>query len=397
MKKDINNNNTKFFSMKLVALLSVALVVSSAPAISANIPAIKESYTNVNPTFIGLLTTIPSLFLILGVFLTTFIERVIGIKNTIILGLLCVSIFGTLPAWGHINFSLLLISRCLLGLGIGLFNRLLIQLISQLYTDDNTKKAKAIGLESAFEGLGGIFMTLLVGQLVSISWRASFLVYSFALVGVIFVSIWIPKSEISNSKTNIKKQNQIINKSTRNKAIFLGSILFVIVTLFINFNLQITPLLIEKGIGGAREGSNMIAGIATGAFVAGNLFGTLYSKLHKWLLPLAVMSAGASIYLTTIVDSTFLILFCSLLLGFSFRNIMPYFMHILTNGSEEMAKLGTTIVLVAYNLGATVSPFTSRLIEILGNNFKASYQMTMIGTLLICLGFILLLFKKTLN
>ncbi|WP_233724045.1 hypothetical protein [Listeria ivanovii] len=55
--------------MNLLALLSVALIVNSAPAISANIPAITESFKEVNPVYVGLLTTVPSLFLIAGVFL----------------------------------------------------------------------------------------------------------------------------------------------------------------------------------------------------------------------------------------------------------------------------------------------------------------------------------------
>lgn len=59
----------KFFSMKLLALLSVAMVVYSAPAISANVPAIAASFPEVDAVYVGLLTTIPSLFLLLGILL----------------------------------------------------------------------------------------------------------------------------------------------------------------------------------------------------------------------------------------------------------------------------------------------------------------------------------------
>lgn len=64
-----------FFTMKLLALLSVALIVNSAPAISANIPAITQSFNNVDPVYVGLLTTVPSLFLIVGVFLTSVLRK----------------------------------------------------------------------------------------------------------------------------------------------------------------------------------------------------------------------------------------------------------------------------------------------------------------------------------
>lgn len=130
----------RFFSMKLIALLSVALVVNSAPAISANIPEITKSFPEINPIYVGLLTTIPSFFLIIGVFLTSVLEKYIGKKQTILTGLMIVGIFGTLPAWYQGSFAWLFLSRCLLGLGIGLFNRLLIQMISHVFQKDNQKK-----------------------------------------------------------------------------------------------------------------------------------------------------------------------------------------------------------------------------------------------------------------
>ncbi len=83
--------------------------------------------------------------------------------------------------------------------------------------------------------------------------------------------------------------NVTVSKERKQRSFVLGVLLFLIVVLFINYNLQITPLLLEKGIGDATEGSNMIAAIATGAFIAGNAFGLIYSRLHRWLLPIAAL------------------------------------------------------------------------------------------------------------
>uniref|UniRef100_UPI00403FB28F MFS transporter n=1 Tax=Candidatus Enterococcus willemsii TaxID=1857215 RepID=UPI00403FB28F len=384
----------KFYSIKLFALLSVALVVNSAPAISANIPAITQSFPEVSAVYVGLLTTIPSLFLVMGVFLTSIIEKQIGRKYTMLTGLVMVGIFGTLPAWYQGSFVVLFLSRCLLGLGIGLFNRLLIEMISQLFQSDNRKKAKALGLESACEGLGGIFMTIMVGQLIKLSWEMSFLVYAFAIVSWIFVFVFIPneKNTPQNSMTDSTDSN--LSKARKMKSILLGLVLFAIVLLFINYNLQITPLLLEQGIGDATNGSNMIAAIATGAFIAGNFFGVVYSYLNRWLLPIAAMLAGLSVFLTSLSNSVLFTLFCSLMLGFAFRNIMPYFMHTFTSGGENVAKFGTTVVLVAYNLGATLAPYVSQLISTVSRNSSASQQIIVTGFLLGVLGCFTLLFNK---
>ncbi|MEE9754142.1 MFS transporter [Listeria seeligeri] len=383
-----------FFSMKLLALLSVALIVNSAPAISANIPAITQSFNKVDPVYVGLLTTVPSLFLIVGVFLTSVIEKMIGRKFTIILGLVIVGFFGTLPAWFQGSFLVLFLSRCLLGLGIGLFNRLLIQMISSLYQSDTGKKAKALGLESACEGLGGIIMTIGVGQLIKISWTSSFWVYSFAIVSLIFVAIFIPNQRVQITSTEEKIQSSTISNKRKTRSIILGFVLFYIVLLFINYNLQITPLLIEQDIGDATNGSNMIAAIGAGAFIAGNLFGRTYAYLKGWLLPIATFTAGLSIFFTSISTSLIFTLVCSLVLGFSFRNIMPYFMHILTTGGEKVAKFGATIVLVAYNLGATLSPYASQFISSFSGNSSAGSQIVIMGISLGCISVITLIFHK---
>ncbi|MCC0782638.1 MFS transporter [Clostridioides sp. ES-S-0108-01] len=383
-----------FFSMKLIALLSVALIVNSAPAISANNPAIIQSFPYVSPVYVGLLTTIPSLFLVIGVFLTSLIENRIGKKYTIITGLIIVGIFGTLPAWYQGSFFILFLSRCLLGLGIGLFNRLLIQMISSLYQKDTRNKAKALGLESACEGLGGIIMTISVGQLIKINWSISFIVYGFAIVSLIFVAIFIPNQRLNLVNTEEIDTQVSVSKERRTKSILLGFILFCIVLLFINYNLQITPLLIERSIGNATNGSNMIAAIAAGAFIAGNLFGVTYMYLKRWLLPIAAFIAGISIFLTNLSSSIIFILICSLILGFAFRNIMPYFMHTFTTGGEEVAKFGTTVVLVAYNLGATLAPYASQAISFFSSNTSASNQIIITGLLLCCIGFITLIFNK---
>src|SRR3954466_13763918 len=163
--------------LKTYSLLSVALLISSGPLIAANIPAIEKEFPTVNPTHVGLLTTIPSLFVILGILVANRLELWIGKKRTILIGLTLVFLAGVFPVLKHDIFSFLFLSRCFFGLGIGLFNRLIIQMISDIFQDDPRRKAAVIGLESAFEGLGAICLTFIVGQLLKINWYTSFLIY----------------------------------------------------------------------------------------------------------------------------------------------------------------------------------------------------------------------------
>lgn len=380
-------------SFPLIGLLSAALVIASAPAISANIPAISKAFPNISATNISLFTTIPSLFLILGVFLANIVEKRIGKKRTILTGLLMVGVFGSLPSWYNQSFLILFVSRCLLGIGIGLFNRLVIQMIGLLYRREPLKKARALGLESAFEGLGGILMTFTVGQIVKVSWQLSFVVYSLAFLGFVLIFLFVPDKR-ENFQTEPIPDLTSVSKDAKERMIKLSFLLFLIVTFFIIYNLQITPLLIQQGIGDATQGSNMIAAIAIGAFIAGNFFGRTYGQLKNYIVPVAAVTAGICIFITTISSSIGVSLICSAGLGFSFRNIMPYFNHLYTTGNEASSKFGTTVVLIAYNLGSTLSPYVIRIFESFSSGIQPSILLTFIAFGFGVLGFLTLIFNK---
>lgn len=347
--------------------MSVALLISSGPIIAANIPAIAKDFPAISLTQVGLLATIPSLFVIFGVLIGNRLELRIGKKRTILTGLGFVFIAGTFPAMKHDVFSLLFVSRCLFGLGIGLFNRLIIQMINDIYQNNPGKQASLIGIESAFEGLGGICLTLIVGQLLKINWYTSFYVYVLVLPVFVAFLFFVPEDKREIDKGGAEQltltSDHPSNKRPLRVIIGFGILLFVIVTLFINYNIQITPLIMEKSIGNATNGSNMIAFIGLGAFIAGFSFGKLYKLLRHSMVPLAILFLGVSMFVTTISQSIVLTTFCSMVIGFSFRCIMPYLLHTFTQQIANMAKLGTTIVLVAYNLGATLSPYEGTLVR----------------------------------
>jgi predicted MFS family arabinose efflux permease len=345
--------------LKIFSLLSVALLISSGPAISANILAIEKEFPSINTSHVGLLTTIPSLFVIIGVLLGNRLERWMEKKKIILIGLGLVFLAGIFPALKHDFFSLLFLSRCIFGLGIGLFNRVIIQMISDLYQYDQKKKAQVIGMESSFEGLGGICLTLLVGQLLKINWHTSFLVYAIALPILIVFFFFVPndKKKSSDKREGEQQTDRLEDKGAYTLMIGYGFLLFIIVTIFINYNIQITPLILEKQIGNATSGSNMIAFIGLGAFIAGVSFRKIYQLLKNYLLPSSFLLMGISLYVTTLSQSIVLTSLCSMVIGFSFRCMMPYLIHIFTQQTASMAKFGTTVVLVSYNIGATLSPY----------------------------------------
>ncbi|MBS7125538.1 MAG: MFS transporter, partial [Coprobacillus sp.] len=80
-----------------IALLSVSMLVAVAPASNANIPAMKEAFPQIPLSMVEMITTIPSLFLMISVLTSGFIAKKMGYKQTIMLGLGIVAISGIIP------------------------------------------------------------------------------------------------------------------------------------------------------------------------------------------------------------------------------------------------------------------------------------------------------------
>lgn len=142
--------NTKRSLIKLSILL-VSVVTASAPAINANIPVLAKAFPNVALAQIELLTTIPSLFLLIAILLSNWIAKRIGLKQIVLVGVFITVIAGLSPVIIN-SFLLLMISRAAFGFGIGLFNSLLVSIISYFFK--GSERSQTLGFQSTFEGLG---------------------------------------------------------------------------------------------------------------------------------------------------------------------------------------------------------------------------------------------------
>ena len=91
-----------------VSILSASLLVASGPAINANIPQIAAAFPDIPLATIELLSTIPSLFLMLSVLMSSFIANKLRIKRTIMIGLGLVMVCGFIPALIN-NFYLIIV------------------------------------------------------------------------------------------------------------------------------------------------------------------------------------------------------------------------------------------------------------------------------------------------
>lgn len=375
------------------SLLSASLLVGSAPAINANIPAMASAFDTIPLAMIEMLTTVPSLFLMISVLISSFIAKKIGYKQTASLGLLIVAVSGILPVFVS-NFYLILISRAMLGFGIGLFNSLTVALVNSFYQGKD--RAKMYGLQSAFEGAGGIFITFIAGQLLKIGWQAPFLAYAIAIpVCIVFIK-FIPKvataNDISVDKNVIVKENGF--KKDNIMLISFIALLFVAASLYMTMGIKVSTLITTAGYGNASDASLVIILLSLGAITAGTLFSKII-KIFKQLTPIiGLLILALAMFLIGISNSMIITFAGGFLTGFGFKIFMPYLIDRINNSQIKNTPLATSLLLVGFNLGAFISPYSSIFMQNIALSDSLNSLFMVLSGGFICLAVIMLVLNS---
>lgn len=376
-----------------IALLSVSMLVAVAPAINANIPAMKEAFPQIPLSMVEMITTIPSLFLMISVLTSGFIAKKIGYKQTIMLGLGIVAIAGIIPVFIG-NFYLVLFSRAALGFGIGLFNSLLIGLISYFF--DGNERTTLIGYHEALGGLGGMLITYIAGQLMHVNWQAPFISYAIAIP--VFFIFWkvIPKVKTEDILHKNTKQ-VVVNDGKEGKfsIVFVFIILIVIgATLNMTMGIKVSSLIVEQGYGSASDASTVIMLLSLGAMISGFLFGKMYKIFKNYIMSVGFTITALAMFIIGISNTSWMTVLGGFLVGFGFRVMMPCLTNIVNSSHLKNPTLATSLLLVAYNLGSAFAPYGSMIIQKFSwtNDLRGVFYVDGIG--FICLALIVFIVNK---
>ena len=332
------------------SLLSISILLMSHLAISPVIPSLYNFYNEQNSN-IGLasvesLATIPAIMITIFVLLSNIVIKFLGKKNTVLLGLIIIFIFGLIPVFTS-NFKLVLISRLFLGAGIGLFNSLSISLISDFF-DDSTR-GTMIGLRTAFLNIGKALTTFISGYLVILGVQYTFLVYALALPIFILFLFFVPNSEnIYNKKVSVK-----FHKET----IYLTILTFFIGVSYMGATIKIPTLLIEKYFYHPSTATNLLTILAISGIFSGLLFGFLVKRAKNLTLTimLSFMTLGSMIF--SFSNNISLFILGAILIGISFVGAMSFnFFYISNKLENKFINFSTSIMLVGGNIGVILTP-----------------------------------------
>ena len=184
------------FFASIIAFMGLGLVDPILPAIASQLKA--------SPSEVTLLFTSYNAIMAIAMLVTGAISSRLGIKNTLLIGMVIIAVFSTLGGLSN-NVWTIIGLRGGWGLGNALF---VATALTAIVTLSKTSTAKAVILYEAAIGLGLSIGPLLGGLLGDISWR-----YPFIGVGLLMSSAFILLI-VSMTKSKEEKTENIVKTHT---------------------------------------------------------------------------------------------------------------------------------------------------------------------------------------
>lgn len=353
-----------------IAILSCCLVTASQNAIAGNIPAIAYTFKNVALSTIELMTTIPSLFVMLAILLNGFLAKRMNHKTSLLIGLLICGIGGIIPYFIK-EIYIMLISRAIFGFGVGMINSNLLIMIVSLF--DGKERSQMIGLQGSIGGLGSFLTTYVAGMLLAYGWHVSFLVYVIAFLIFFFVLKYVPNAKDSQ---NSKEVQQEVNYK---RIIFYSILSFMSVNFATFFVIKGSSLITINQYGSVRDGSTVIMLISIGSLLAGAMYGSLYNKLKEKSLIVFYVICALAFILAGFINNLWIVYIAAFLLGYGYMAFVPFL-------QEKVAiygSVGTTALLILQSLGSFITPYYGVLLNHFTSSLNSQFIIT--GILYLCL------------
>lgn len=338
-----------------ISLLSISIFLMMAPAIAPALPLMYHDFPGIDKAGVEMLSTIPNIGIVIGLLISPFLIKLMGEKPTIITGLVITLLAGTFPMYTT-AYTPILISRFLIGAGIGLFNSLAVSLIPQFYSSNEEKLATMVGYQNVMGSLGAALASFLISWLLTISWHAAFAIYFLVIPVLILFILFVPLPSSRQKKTD--KARKTKEKQTINgKVILIAILMFFIFLFYMPMSFKIPALVVQEKLGTVSEVSALTGVLNLVGIPIGASFGFFFKKLHDKIFPLGFGLVAIGFFIIALASNFVMLSLGCLILGIGFGLGVPYMYNWLDwSAPANSVNLATTIVLVLVNVGCAISP-----------------------------------------
>lgn len=334
-----------------ISLLSISLFLMMAPAIATALPLMYHAFKGVNQAGVETLSTVPNIGIVVGLLISPFLVNYLGEKATIVAGLVVALLAGTFPMYAS-SYLPILISRFLLGFGIGLFNSLAVSLIPEFYSSNEDELATMIGFQNVMGTVGASIASFLLSYLMTISWHAAFAIYLLIIPALILFILFVPlKKQPAKAKAAAPKQH------LNGKVIWIAVLMGLIFLFYMPMSYKIPEFVVSYKLGTASQYSVLAGCLNLVSIPIGASFGFFMKRLHDKIFPLGFGIVAVGFLAVAFSTSFVMLAVSSVIMGIGFGLSVPYMYNWLDWAAPAgSVNLATTVVLVMVNVGCFISP-----------------------------------------
>lgn len=372
---------------EMAGILSLSLLLTSAFSISGCLPEMLKIFNGYSRSNVEFLISVPTVAVVIMIALSPMISRTINERLLISSGLILIGIAGVIPFFWP-SYSVLLVTRILLGIGLGLINTRAVSLIGERYSGD--RKARLIGIRNSMETLGQAALTFLAGQLLFFGWNYAFLIYVSAFAILIIYLMFVPSEEKKEKEGKDKAEGTAHRMKRADwmkilRYLFLGGLM--VSASSVN-SLRIPTLIVETNMGMAADGSTILSISVLAGFLGGFAFGGLVEKLKRFALPSFLLMTAAGMLMISFSDRLWMVALGAVISGFFNTTSISYGFNMVSESvPKEALNTVNAAVLIGCNLGSSVTPFFLQAVSKVNDSLSAGFFVYAVLLLLAALYF----------
>ena len=356
--------------LEVIGVLSLSLLLTSNYSVSSCLPEMLKTFSNYNRASVDFLISSPAMAMMVMIALTPFLSKYLNERFTVVTGLLLMGVCGVAPVFTS-SFPLILVTRLLLGVGAGLLNAKAVSMIGERFT--GSLRSRLQGMRCSMETIGQSSLMLAAGLLLRFGWNYAFMIYGLAFVILILYLAFVPAHKLT---TNCEQAAASIKLTAKHKRFIISNFLLgmVLVSAAVLLSMRITSYVVETGIGSDVNGATIMSvSVFFGCF-AGMVFGRLYDKLKRLLLPMSLLLIAAGMATIGLAGNLTAVLIGACMCNFGVTLSTSYMFNGLSEHlPTESLHTANSIVLVGCNLGSCTISFVLNAIAVIHPSIAAGF------------------------
>lgn len=361
----------------VVSLFSISLITMAAMNISPALSSIAAAYPEIPDEMIQLLITIPSFSIIFASLCSDFLAKRISVKSTVLLGAAIFTLAGTAPLVVN-GYAFMLISRILIGLGLGIMSPLASTIIFKQFTDVR-QRDNMIGWQGCASSLGNIITTILAGLLAVLGHKIVFTIHLAGLITFFCVLFLLPAEE----KEKSVKVNRAASGPKRMEKLPAATYVwlaapFAYMAFLHCFAINLSMFVEDSGIGNSAISGLGLSMLTVGSFFSGLFYGKISSWMKQYTMPIGIFISSVGLMVMALSHQPAGVYASGIITGFGMTLVTPVIViNVVGSAPASMTTFVIALNSAMTNLGFSVAPYTvtgvSRLF--VGDSIRGRYYV----------------------